>query len=99
MGITSPEIVIEDLRFFVQGSEEGDGLQPKVLVIVKGTAGTTQKSSTTFSLQTLVSQRLRDFSASAPPPPEIPPAPTVVFTDGLLSAPGGLVNTFPSVSF
>ncbi|MBI2047818.1 MAG: type II secretion system protein [Parcubacteria group bacterium] len=76
LGITSPEIVIEDLRFFVQGSEEGDGLQPKVLVIVKGTAGTTQKSSTTFSLQTLASQRLRDFSASAPPPPPPPPPPT-----------------------
>jgi len=60
LGITAPEIIIDELRFFVQGSVEGDGLQPKVLVIVRGTAGTTQKTNTSFSLQTLSSQRLRD---------------------------------------
>ncbi len=60
LSITAPEITIEELRFFVQGSGEGDGLQPKVLVVVKGTAGASPETSTTFSLQTLASQRLRD---------------------------------------
>ena len=60
LGITAPEITVEELKFFVKGSLEGDGLQPKVLVIVRGVAGGMQKTSTTFSLQTFASQRLRD---------------------------------------
>lgn len=60
LGITAPEITIEDLRFFVQGSLEGDGLQPKVLVIARGVAGAAEGAETTFSVQTLASQRLRD---------------------------------------
>ncbi|MBI2109179.1 MAG: prepilin-type N-terminal cleavage/methylation domain-containing protein [Parcubacteria group bacterium] len=60
LGITAPEITVEELRFFVQGSEAGDGLQPEVLVIVRGVAGATPETSTTFSLQTIASQRLRD---------------------------------------
>jgi len=60
ISITAPEIVIDELRFFVKGTAENDGLQPKVLVIVRGTAGDTEKVSTTFNLQTFVSQRLRD---------------------------------------
>ena len=60
LGITAPEITIDELKFYVQGSVAGDGLQPKILVIVKGSAGVIGKSRTTFSLQTLVSQRLRD---------------------------------------
>lgn len=60
LSITAPEITIEELRFFVQGSSETDNLQPKVLVIVRGTAGVSEKVRTTFNLQTFASQRLRD---------------------------------------
>lgn len=60
LSITSPEINIQELRFFVLGSENSDQLQPRVLMIVRGTAGTVQKTQTTFNLQTTISQRLLD---------------------------------------
>jgi prepilin-type N-terminal cleavage/methylation domain-containing protein len=54
--VTAPELIIEDLRFYVTGAGV-PGLQPKVLITVKGYSGT-GKSRTDFSLQTLVSQRI-----------------------------------------
>lgn len=60
LGITAPEIVIENLQFYVGGAERGDGLQPKVLIIVDGTAGTETGEQTSFNIQTTVSQRLLD---------------------------------------
>lgn len=60
LGVTAPEITIEELKFFVQGSTNADDIQPKVLVIIRGSAGVTEKVRTTFNLQTMVSQRLLD---------------------------------------
>ena len=60
LGITAPEIEIEELKFFVRGSTDADHIQPKVLVIIKGVAGVTPKVRTIFNLQTTVSQRLLD---------------------------------------
>ena len=61
LGITAPEIAIDDFRFFVLGSQNTDTLQPKVLMIVHGTAGVNEKVRTTFNLQTTASQRLLDI--------------------------------------
>jgi prepilin-type N-terminal cleavage/methylation domain-containing protein len=58
--VTAPEIIIEELRFYTLGAIPGDSLQPRVLIIVQGYAGT-GANRTDFALQTLVSQRLLDI--------------------------------------
>jgi prepilin-type N-terminal cleavage/methylation domain-containing protein len=58
--ITSPEVTITGLRFFVYGASPTDGIQPRVLMQIKGFAGTKTKTSSSFTLQTLVAQRARD---------------------------------------
>ena len=68
--ITSPEIIIEGLNFFVRGSTSGNGEQPVVFISVYGCAGVAPstscptsptKKSVEFSLQTTVVQRLLDI--------------------------------------
>ncbi|MCK4386988.1 MAG: type II secretion system protein [Candidatus Pacebacteria bacterium] len=64
LSLTSPELVVENLRFCVVGSDITDDLQPKVLLTVygyvdKGSVG--DKGKSYFNLQTTVSQRLIDF--------------------------------------
>lgn len=62
--LTAPEIVINDLRFFVLGAlpsaSEPDPQQPKILIKIKGTAGSKNGTKTEFTIQTLVSQRQLD---------------------------------------
>lgn len=58
--VTAPEISISDLKFYVLGAAAGDGEQPKVLIKIKGSAGTKAVDRTDFTLQTLVSQRILD---------------------------------------
>jgi prepilin-type N-terminal cleavage/methylation domain-containing protein len=55
--VTSSEIVIEDLHFWVRGVGVGDNKQPRVLMTVQGLAGVEGKNETRFSLQTTISQR------------------------------------------
>ncbi len=59
--LTAPEVVIEDLKFYVLGAggSEVNFLQPKVEMHVKSRAGS-GRSETKFALQTLVSQRMLD---------------------------------------
>lgn len=57
--VTSPEITIERLCFYVTGNGANDDLQPKVTMILKGYAGNL-KNRSNFNLQTTVSQRLLD---------------------------------------
>ncbi len=54
--MTSPDIKITDLRFFVNGSSPTDTVQPSVYILMKGTV-TVDSQTTTFALQTLASQR------------------------------------------
>ncbi|HEY4486213.1 MAG TPA: type II secretion system protein [Candidatus Paceibacterota bacterium] len=61
LSITSPEITIDTLTFFVEGAPSGDSLQPKVFIIVRGTAGVREKDKTTFDIQTTISQRIFDI--------------------------------------
>ena len=54
--IVSPNVFIEELKFFVNGSNPSDSKQASVYVVMKGTV-TTQNGPVSFSLQTLASQR------------------------------------------
>ena len=54
--VTSDSVVINALTFYVLGSPEGDDLQPRITIVIKGTAGS-GRSASKFDLQTTVSQR------------------------------------------
>jgi len=66
--ITSPEIVINSMQFFVIGSSRGcsvtpcDLVQPKVVIVIKGTAPVlNSQAKTTFHIQVTAVQRLLDL--------------------------------------
>jgi len=65
--MTSSDMQITDLRFYVFGSKEFyDGStydlnQPQVIIVIRGYAGSKQSSRSEFTLQTTVSQRSFDF--------------------------------------
>ncbi len=54
--MTSGDTVIDTMTFYVLGSPAGDNLQPRVTIIIKGTAGS-GRSASKFNLQTTISQR------------------------------------------
>lgn len=58
--LTAPEVDVEFLRFYVRGEVVGDNEQPRVLIVVKGVAGTDDRTRTEFSLETMVTQRFLD---------------------------------------
>ena len=59
--ITASEIDIQKLCFYVFGQNVGDNIQPRVFMVLQGVGIDPQKkTSTDFSLQTTVSQRLID---------------------------------------
>lgn len=60
IAVTAPELVVDDLDFYVLGAGTGDTLQPKVILRVKSHAGTGRGRSD-FTLQTLMSQREPDI--------------------------------------
>ena len=67
--ITSPEVDIENLKFYVTGSGDEDllpGKQPKVLLIVEGEAGKKDDVKSKFEVQTTLSQRTPDLSTVLP---------------------------------
>ncbi|MDO8594704.1 MAG: type II secretion system protein [bacterium] len=59
--ITAPEVIVNQLQFFVDGTENDDGKQPRVLIVVKGEMQGKSKVKTMFDIETLVSQRLLDI--------------------------------------
>jgi type II secretory pathway pseudopilin PulG len=62
--ITSPETVIQYLRFYVSGTGNSgpDQIkQPYVMAIIKGYVGEKQTSQTSFFIETLMSQRILDI--------------------------------------
>ena len=58
--VTAPEIVIDDLVFYVLGAGTSNTLQPKIIIKIKSHAGI-GKGQSDFTLQTLVSQRVLDI--------------------------------------
>jgi len=59
--LTSSEVEINNLMFYVIGSETGDLLQPRVLIVLEGTAGIVERTKTRFHLQTTITQRVPDI--------------------------------------
>ncbi len=59
LSLTSPGVVVKQLRFYVDGESTTDTEQPRVLIIVQGEAGE-GKTLTAFNLETMVSQRVLD---------------------------------------
>ncbi len=53
--ITAPEVYIEDVRFRIN---DDSGIQPSVLMLIKGHSGVKEGTVTTFYLQSMISQRL-----------------------------------------
>lgn len=59
--VTSSDVVVENLDFYVRGSSPSDSEQPFVLVSMNGYVGATQKSRVNFNVQTSITQRLLDI--------------------------------------
>lgn len=60
--ITAPEVSIEDMKFYVVGTTRGDDIQPKVVIVIKGSAGAEgSKARTTFHIQATAVQRVLDL--------------------------------------
>ncbi len=65
--ITSPDVNITSLQFYIFGTEplrvdaggvaDGDTVQPRVVMVVRGYAGIKENTRTQFNIQTSVSQR------------------------------------------
>ncbi len=60
IGLTSPDIIIQDLKFYVFGASISDTNQPRVFMIVRGYAGSKPTTQSRFIIQTSVSQRVLD---------------------------------------
>ncbi len=66
LGLTSPEVKITTFKLFVTGSLPYDGTtyfdtnQPKVFILIRGYAGSKPTIQSSFTLQTVVSQRVLD---------------------------------------
>jgi prepilin-type N-terminal cleavage/methylation domain-containing protein len=66
IAITAPEVSIENLQFYVVGSDRGctvnpcDTVQPKVVIVVKGSAGA-DRAKSSFHVQVTAVQRLLDL--------------------------------------
>lgn len=61
VAITPPDVTISNLDFYVQGSALGDNEQPHATIVIEGRAGITPKYTSTFVIQTTVTQRYLDI--------------------------------------
>lgn len=59
--LTSEDVSIDTLRFYVEGSERGDEIAPVVTVFLSGTVGDENVNQSDFSIQTTIPQRLLDI--------------------------------------
>jgi prepilin-type N-terminal cleavage/methylation domain-containing protein len=64
--ITAPEVDIDDVTFYVFGTQRandtGNTTQPKIVMVIKGTAGSENtRSETTFYIQATAVQRVLDL--------------------------------------
>lgn len=60
--LTAPEVTIDSVNFYVIGAEAGDTTQPKVVIVVKGSAGSAKATErSTFHIQATAVQRLLDI--------------------------------------
>lgn len=57
---TAPEITINSLKYIVNGTTSGDGVQPYVTILIKGTTNINSVTSS-FNIQTTATQRIYDL--------------------------------------
>lgn len=60
IALTAPEVVIDDVLFYVTGTVAGDTIQPTVTISIRGHAGTKTSTDSSFNVQTTLTQRLLD---------------------------------------
>lgn len=60
VSLTSPEVSIDSFNFYVVGAPSGDGIQPRILMRIQGSAQV-PGGTTTFTVQSSVVQRLLDI--------------------------------------
>ncbi|OHB03188.1 MAG: hypothetical protein A2920_02340 [Candidatus Zambryskibacteria bacterium RIFCSPLOWO2_01_FULL_43_17] len=60
-GITSPDIIVQDLKFYVFGSTAGNTFQPRAFITTRGYAGVKPTAQSKFFIQTSASQRILDI--------------------------------------
>ncbi|MBI5457804.1 type II secretion system protein [Candidatus Kaiserbacteria bacterium] len=60
--ITAPEVSIDSMLFYVIGTQQSDTVQPKVVIVIKGSAGASGTTAhTTFHIQATAVQRVLDL--------------------------------------
>ena len=60
--ITAPEVSIDEMLFYVVGTNRGDTLQPRVVIVINGSAGAAGTTArTTFHIQATAVQRVLDL--------------------------------------
>jgi prepilin-type N-terminal cleavage/methylation domain-containing protein len=58
----APEVQIEEFKVYVTGSVQSDGVQPRTVFVLKGTAGAEKaRTRTTFNIQASATQRILDL--------------------------------------
>jgi type II secretory pathway component PulJ len=57
LSVTSSEVEVTDFSVYVFGSAPSDGLQPRVLIIIRGNVDLGKNARTEFNIQTNISQR------------------------------------------
>ncbi len=60
VAMTAPEVSIDSLEFYVLGSDSSDSIQPRVVMVIQGSANV-PGGVTNFSVQSSVTQRLIDI--------------------------------------
>jgi prepilin-type N-terminal cleavage/methylation domain-containing protein len=60
--ITSSDMVVEYLRFYVFNTSTSDQKQPYVIAVIKGYVGNKPTIQSKFSIQTVMSQRIIDYN-------------------------------------
>jgi type II secretory pathway pseudopilin PulG len=96
LALTPPEVVVNDLTFrTISYGATDEQEQPKILITLAGTVGGQDGTQASFSVQTTVSQRFKDFATAVvekevggwPQSPKCPfvprPGRTIVDTEGL----------------
>ena len=61
--LTPSGVTITNLKFYVRGvltSSSGDYYQPRVLIMIQGTAGAKERTKSSINIQTMISQRALD---------------------------------------
>lgn len=60
--ITAPEVSIDEMAFYVVGTDPADNVQPKVVISIRGVAGADKvKTRSVFSIQATAVQRILDL--------------------------------------